>query len=235
MIRRREFMTLLGGATAWPITARAQQPERTRLIGVLMGGAETDLESPARVKAFEEALATLGWMVGRNLRIEYRWTRADVERTRAQSVELLRMAPDVVIGDGGSRTRALLHASRTVPIVFVLVGDPLALGLVQGYSRPGGSATGFTAHEPAVGPKFLQLLKELVPQLKRVVIMFDPFTSLASSRLQSMARAIEGAAPQFLVEVIPGHVDDHAEFELLLTKLGGEAGGGVVVPPDNYT
>src|SRR5215510_6718763 len=174
-------------------------------------------------------------MVGRNLRIEYRWTKADVERTRAQSVELLRMAPDVVIGDGGARTRALLQASRTVPIVFVLVGDPLALGLVQGYSRPGGSATGFTAHEPAVGPKFLQLLKELAPQLKRVAIMFNPVTSLASPYLQSMARAFEAAAPQFLVEAIPGQVEDHSAIELLLTKLGGEPGAGVVVPPDNYT
>src|SRR5262249_31929580 len=205
-------------AVPWPLTAPAQQPERTRLIGVLMGGAETDFESPARVKAFEEALARLGWMVGRNLRIEDRWTRADVERTRAQRVGVLRMGPDVVIGDGGARTRAVLQASRTVPIVFVLVGDPLALGLVQGYSRPGGSATGFTAHEPAVGPKFLQLLKELVPQLKRVAIMFNPVTSLASPYLQSMARAIEAAAPQFVVEVIPGHVEDHVEIELLLTK-----------------
>src|SRR5262245_21805828 len=235
-IERRKFLATLGGAAAsWPLAARAQQPERTRLIGVLMGGAETDLESPARVKAFEEALARLGWTVGHNLRIEYRWTRADVERTRAQSVELLRMAPDVVIGDGGARTRALLQASRTVPIVFVLVGDPLALGLVQSYSRPGGSATGFTAHEPAVGAKFLQLLKELVPQLKRVAIMFNPVTSLASPYLQSMAQAIEAAAPQFGVEVIPGHVEDRAEIELLLTKLGGKPGAGVVVPPDNYT
>jgi putative ABC transport system substrate-binding protein len=235
MIGRREFITLLGGAAAWPRAARAQQSERIRLIGVLMGGAETDLESPARVKAFEETLAGLGWTVGRNLRIEYRWTKADVERTRAQSVELLRMAPDAVVGDGGARALALLQASRTVPIVFVFGGDPVALSLVQSYSRPGGNATGFSSHEPTVGPKFLQLLKEMVPQLKRVAIMFNPVTSSASPYLLSMAQAIEAAAPQFAVEVIPGRVEDHSAIELLLTKLGGEPGAGVVVPPDNYT
>jgi putative tryptophan/tyrosine transport system substrate-binding protein len=235
VIRRREVITLVGGAAAWPLAARAQQPERTRLIGVLMGGAETDFESPPRMKAFEETLARLGWTVGRNLRIEYRWTRADSERTRTGTLELLRMAPDVLIGDGGARTIALLQASRTVPIVFVLVGDPVALGLVQSYSRPGGNATGFTAHEPTVGPKFLQLLKEMVPQLKRIAIMFNPATSSASPFLRSMAHAIGAAAPQFAVEVIPGQVEDPSAIELLLTRLGGEPGAGVVVPPDNYT
>jgi putative tryptophan/tyrosine transport system substrate-binding protein len=124
MMRRRTFIMALGGAAAWPLAAGAQQPERTRLIGVLMGGAETDFESPARVKAFEETLARLGWTVGRNLRIEYRWTRADSERTRTGALELLRMAPDVLIGDGGTRAAALVQASRTVPIVFVLAIDP---------------------------------------------------------------------------------------------------------------
>src|SRR3981081_37091 len=240
-MRRREFITLLGGAAAaWPLTARAQQSERIRLIGVLMGGAETDLESPARVKAFEETLARLGWMVGRNLRIEYRWTKADVERTRAQSVELLRMAPDVVLADGGTRAIALLRASRTVPIVFVFAGDPVLLGMVQSYSRPGGNATGFSTYEPTVGPKFLQLLKEKVPQLKRVAILFDPAPSSTSliaapGFSQSMAQAIEAAAPQFAVEVIPGQVRDVAAIELLVTKLGGEPGTGLVVLPDSYT
>jgi putative ABC transport system substrate-binding protein len=240
-MRRRRFLTLVGGAAAaWPMAARAQQSERIRLIGVLMGGAETDLESPARVKAFEETLARLGWMVGRNLRIEYRWTKADVERTRAQSVELLRMAPDVVLADGGTRAIALLRASRTVPIVFVFAGDPVLLGMVQSYSRPGGNATGFSTYEPTIGPKFLQLLKEMVPQLKRVAIMFDPATSSTSliaapGYSQSMAQAIEAAAPQFAVEVIPGQIRDVAAIELLVTKLGGEPGTGLVVLPDSYT
>ena len=144
-IGRREFITLLGGAAAWPVAARAQ--ERVRRIGVLMGGAETDQESHPRMSILQQGLEKLGWKVGRNLRIDYRWTMADLDRTRAGAEELLRLSPDVLLADGGGRASALLRATRMVPIVFVFAGDPVALGLVQSFARPGGNATGFTIYE----------------------------------------------------------------------------------------
>ena len=230
-MRRRDFITLLGGAAAaWPLAARAQ--ERVRRIGVLMGGAEADLESHPRMSALQQGLEQLGWKVGRNLRIDYRWTMADLDRTRAGAEELLRLSPDVLLADGGGRASALLRATRTVPIVFVFAGDPVALGLVQSFARPGGNATGFTAHEPTIGPKLLEFLIEIAPRIRRIAVVFNPATSPLS---QQMMRLIDEAAPRFGVQVIPSPVQEPGDIEAALAKLGTDPGCGLLAPPDNYT
>jgi ABC-type uncharacterized transport system substrate-binding protein len=229
-MKRREFITLLGGAVAWPLTARAQ--ERVRRIGVLMGGAETDQESHPRMSILQQGLEKLGWKVGHNLRIDYRWTMADLVRTRAGAEELLRLSPDVLLADGGGRASALLRATRTVPIVFVFAADPVALGLVQSFARPAGNATGFTAHEPTIGPKLLEFLMEIAPRIRRFAVVFNPATSPLS---QQMMRLIDEAAPRFGMQVIPSPVQEPGDIEVALARLGADPGCGLLAPPDNYT
>jgi putative ABC transport system substrate-binding protein len=233
MMRRREFITLLGGAAAaWPLAARAQQADRMRRIGVLMGGAETDLESHPRMSALQQGLERLGWKVGRNLRIDYRWTMADLGRTRTGAEELLRLSPDVLLADGGTRASALLRATRTVPIVFVFAGDPVALGLVQSFARPGGNSSGFTVNEPTIGPKLLQFLMEIAPRVRRVAVVFNPATGPFS---QQMMRLIDEAAPTFGVQMITSPAQEPGDIEAALARLGTDPGRGLLVPPDNYT
>jgi ABC-type uncharacterized transport system substrate-binding protein len=230
-MKRREVITLLGGAAAaWPTAARSQ--ESVRRIGVLMGGAETDLESHPRMSALQLGLEKLGWKVGRNLRIDYRWTMADLDRTRTGAEELLRLSPDVLLADGGTRASALLRATRAVPIVFVFAGDPVALGLVQSFARPGGNSTGFTLNEPTIGPKLLQFLMEIAPRVRRIAVIFNPATSPFS---QQMMHLIDEAAPTFGVQVITCPVQEPGDIEIALARLGTDPGYGLLVPPDNYT
>jgi len=230
-MRRREFITLLGGAAvAWPFAVRAQ--ESVRHIGVLMGGAETDVESQPRMSALQQGLEQLGWKVGRNLRIDYRWTMADLDRTRTGAEELLRLSPDVLLADGGTRASALLRATRTVPIVFVFAGDPVALGLVQSFARPGGNSTGFTVNEPTIGPKLLQFLIEIAPRVRRIAVVFNPATSPFS---QQMMRLIDEAAPTVGAQVITSPVQEPGDIEVALARMGTDPGCGLLVPPDNYT
>jgi ABC-type uncharacterized transport system substrate-binding protein len=229
-MKRRSFITLLGGAAAWPVAARTQQA--VRRIGVLMGGAETDLESHFRMSALQQGLEKLGWKVGRNLRVDYRWTMADLDRTHTGAEELLRLSPDVLLADGGTRASVLLRATRTAPIVFVFVGDPVALGLVQSFARPGGNATGFTAHEPTIGPKLLEFLMEIAPRIRRIAVVFNPATSPFSQR---MTRLIDEAAPRFGVQGITSPVQEPGDIEAALARLGPDPGCGLLVPPDNFT
>jgi ABC transporter substrate binding protein len=170
-MRRRQFITLLGGAAAWPLVARAQQPERMRRIGVLMYLAADDPDSPARVAAFAQGLQELGWIDGRNIRIDYRWGAGDTERYRAYAAELVALAPDVILVSSGSALAAVQNATRTVPIVFVNVGDPVGAGYVASLARPGGNTTGFTLWEWGISGKWRELLKEIVPAMTRAAVI----------------------------------------------------------------
>jgi putative tryptophan/tyrosine transport system substrate-binding protein len=174
-LKRREFITLLGGtAVAWPLVARAQQPERMRRIGMLMPYDENDPVAKARISAFTQALADLGWTDGRNVRIDYRWGGVDAERVRSYVTELVALTPDIVLAVGGTIAAALQEATRTVPIVFVNVTDPVGRGLVDSLARPGGNVTGFTPFEFGISAKWLDLLKQIAPELRRVAIIWDP-------------------------------------------------------------
>ena len=173
-MRRREFITLLGGAAAWPLAARAQQPERVRRIGVLMNLAADDPEGQARIAAFLQELQQLGWTDGRNVRIEYRWAAGDAERIRKYAAELVALAPDVILAPGSATAVPLLQATRTVPIVFVHVTDPVGAGFVESLARPGGNATGFTLFEYGISGKWLELLKQIAPGVTRAAVLRDP-------------------------------------------------------------
>src|SRR5262245_42802517 len=167
-MKRRDVITLLGGAAAWPIAASAQQEQRLRRIGWLAGGlAANDPESRARIEAFVKALRELGWTEGHNVRIDYRWSAGDAANTRKYATELIALAPDVVLANASGSVHALQEASRTVPIVFVQVPDPVGAGFVESLARPGGNATGFTTFEYGIGAKWLELLKEIAPGVKR--------------------------------------------------------------------
>ena len=174
MIQRREFITLLGGAAAsWPLAARAQQPDRLRRIGVLMTGPANDAEGQARLTGFLQGLQEFGWSAGRNSRIDYRWAADDADR-RKYAAELVALTPDVILASTSPSVAALQQASRTVPIVFASVTDPVGQGFVASLARPGGNATGFALYEYGISAKWLELLKEIAPQLKRVAVVRDP-------------------------------------------------------------
>jgi putative tryptophan/tyrosine transport system substrate-binding protein len=209
-MRRRKFIRLLGGAAVgWPLAARAQQGERMRRIGVLMNVAVDDPEAPARVGAFSQGLAELGWTIGRNVRIEYRWGAGDLDRFRRYAAELVALAPDVVLASSGSIVGALQQASRTVPIVFVTTIDPVGGGWVESLSRPGTNATGFASFEFSMSGKWLELLKEIAPGVKRVAVIRDPLVPAGSGGLA----AIQTVAPSLGVELTPIGVRDAGEIE----------------------
>ena len=189
MIRRREFIAGLGGAAAWPLAARAQQGERVRRIGVIMPDDENDPESKRRVSAFTQALAGFGWTDGRNVRIDLRAGNEDPNRIRALAQELVGLQPDIIVTDGTPATAALQRETRTIPIVFANVGDPVASGFVARLDRPSGNVTGFANFEASMGAKLLELLSEIAPGLKRAAIMFDPDTAPASTYMPSLAAA----------------------------------------------
>src|SRR5262252_3039572 len=174
MILRREFITLLGSAAAWPLAARAQQRQRVRRIGVLMAFDENDPLAKPRVSAFTEALAGLGWIDGRNVRMDFRWPGPDINRIRALAQELVRLKPDIILASSAPGTAAVQRETRTIPIVFATGVDPVASGIVARLNQPGGNITGFAGHEATLGGKWLELLTEIAPGLKRVAIMFNP-------------------------------------------------------------
>jgi putative tryptophan/tyrosine transport system substrate-binding protein len=174
-MKRREFITLLGGAAAWPVAARAQQPNRMRHIGVLMASTADDPDYQARIAAFAQGLAQLGWVDGRNVRIDTRWATSKPDDIRRHAAELAALAPDVILAGTGTATVApLLQATRTVPIVFAVVIDPVGAGFVDSLARPGGNATGFTIFEYGMSGKWLELLKEIVPSVTRAAVLRDP-------------------------------------------------------------
>src|SRR5262245_65426461 len=173
-MRRREFITLLGGVAAWPFAARAQQSQRVRRIGVLLPATENDPEVQSRLTAFQQALHELGWIIGSNVQLEIRWATPDATKVRQQAAELVALAPDVIFATGGSVMAPLQQTTRTLPIVFVQVPDPVAAGFVDSLARPGGNATGFTQFEYSVGAKLLELLKEMSYPVTRAVVLRDP-------------------------------------------------------------
>src|SRR5262245_54950834 len=223
-VKRREFMTLIGGAAAsWPIAARAQQGERVRRIGVLMNVAADDPLSTLRVSAFAQAMQELGWTVGRNLRIEYRWGRADLERLRKYAAELVALAPDVIVSNATPSTTALQQATRSVPVVFVNQTDPVGAGFIESLARPGGNMTGFTNFEFGLGGKWLELLKEMAPRVTRVAVLRDPVIASGPGQLG----AIQSVAPSFAVELRPVDIRNAGELERALSVFAGLPNGGM--------
>jgi putative ABC transport system substrate-binding protein len=235
-LRRREFITLLGSAAAWPLAARAQQGDRVRRIGVLMGGDENDPLAKPRVSAFTQALAGLGWTDGRNVRMDLRWTGDDINRIRALAQQLVGLQPDIILTDGTLPTVALRLGTRTIPIVFVNVADPVAGGIVPRLNHPGGNITGFANYEATLGGKWAELLSEIAPALKRVAIMFNPdrFSTLPAAAPVYMP-SLETAARSFKVVPVLAPVHSDAEIETEIIALGREPGGGLVVIPDGFT
>jgi putative ABC transport system substrate-binding protein len=232
-MRRREFITLLGGATAaWPIAARAQQGERMRRIGVLMATAETDPESPSRVVAFQQSLATVGWITGQNIRIDYRWAAGEPTRMQVLARELVDLQPDVILASTTPSTAALMSETRTIPIVFVVVSDPVGSGFVASIPRPGGNITGFTNIESSLGGKWIQLLKEIAPRVTRVALMFNPETA---PFVAYYLRPIETAAPSFAVEHIVKPIRTDSEIEPAIADVGRDSTGGLIVLPETFT
>jgi putative tryptophan/tyrosine transport system substrate-binding protein len=230
-MRRREFITLFGGAASWPLAARAQQPERMRLIGVLMS-VEENAEGKTELSAFTQGLAESGWTDGRNLRMEVRWGGGDVDRTRTFAKELVALQPDVILAQGTPGTAALQRETRTIPVVFVVVADPVGPGFVTGLSRPGGNITGFINSEAVMGAKMLELLREIAPGLERVAMIFDPDT--APGRGTYYLRDFEAAARSSNLKSIAADARSDADIETVVTSLGGEPRGGLVVTPDYF-
>jgi len=234
MIGRREFITLLsGGAVAWPLAARAQQPERMRRIGVLMGWNERDREAQSNLAAFVQELQQLGWTDGRNMRIDYRWSNGDVDRMQVFAKELADSAPDAILAHTTPVTAALQQVTRTIPIVFVIVSDPVGEGFVAGLSHPGGNITGFIHTEGEFTGKLLELLTEIAPRIKRVAILFNPDT--APGRGSYYLPSFETAARSFRLEAIAAPVHNDTEIEAIVAALGREGGGGIVAMPDGFT
>jgi putative tryptophan/tyrosine transport system substrate-binding protein len=225
-IGRRDFITLLGGAAAvWPLAARSQQPERVRRIGVLMSMVENDPRGMEFITAFAQGLGELGWTIGRNVRIEYRWGAGDLDRFHRYAAELIALSPDVVLASAGSIVGAFQQASRTVPIVFVTTIDPVGGGLVESLARPGGNATGFSTREFGMMGKWLELLKELAPRVSRVAVIRDPAVPAGSGGLA----AIQTVAPSFGVELTPIGVRTADEIERSITAFARSENGGVIV------
>jgi putative tryptophan/tyrosine transport system substrate-binding protein len=232
-MKRREVITLLGGAAAWPLVARAQQPDEVRRIGVLVNTAADDPESQASVAAFKQALQQLGWSESHNLRIDYRGAAGDAERMQAFAKELVALHPHVILTRSTPVTAAFLKQTRTIPIVFTVVSDPVGEHFVESLARPGGNATGFTNVEFSLTGKWLELLKEVAPGTKRVAFIFNP--NLAAGGGLYYTRLIEASAPSFAVVPTVAPVQDTAEIEGAIGKFVGEPNGGLVVLPDATT
>jgi len=233
MSNRRQFIAGLGGAAAWPLVARAQQADRMRRIGALMGYGENDPEARALLSGFTQGLAELDWTEGRNVRMDIRWAGNDLDRMRMFAKELVDLRPEMILVQGTPGTAALQRETRTIPIVFVLVSDPVGSGFVASVPRPGGNITGFITLEPSMAGKWLELLTEIAPGVKRAAIMFNPDTA-PYTRSYYMP-SFETAARSFKVEPIAAPVHSDAEIETVITSLGREPGGGLVVMTDAFT
>jgi putative tryptophan/tyrosine transport system substrate-binding protein len=225
-MKRREFITLLGGAAAaWPLAARAEQPERLRRVGVLMNLAPDDPESPVRLAAFLQGMQQWGWTDGRNVRIYIRWGADDADRSRRYAAELIALAPDVILASGSPAVGQLLQATRTVPIVFVVVVDPVGSGFVESLARPSSNATGFPLFEYGISGKWLELLKEIAPRATRAAVLRDPALASGGGQLG----AIQSVAPSLGVELSPVNVRDPGEIERAITAFAREPNGGLIV------
>jgi putative tryptophan/tyrosine transport system substrate-binding protein len=225
MMKRREFITLLAGAATWPLAARAQQGEQVRRIGVLTTMASDDALGQARLMAFGQGLAQLGWTVGRNVQIDIRWTAGKADDARKYATELVALAPDVILAAGGGGVGPLLQVTGTVPIVFTQVTDPVGAGFVESLGRPGGNATGFINFEYGMSVKWLELLKQIAPSVRRVAVLRDPAIVGGVAQLG----AIQGAAPSFGVEVSPVGVRDGGEIKRALAAFARGSNDGLIV------
>ena len=224
-MKRREFITLLGSAAAWPLAARAQPAERVRRIGVLTPFAADDTESMARIAAFLQGLGDLGWAVGRNVRIDYRWSAGDPDRIRKDAMELVALAPDVILATGTPVTSALQQAGLSVPIVFAQVPDPVANGFVASLARPGGNTTGFTTYDYAASAKWVEILKEIAPGVRRAAVLRDPTIASGIGQLG----AVLAVAPSLGMELSPIGVRDAGEIDRAITAFAREPNGGLIV------
>src|SRR5262245_49557687 len=225
-MKRRAFITLLGGAAAsWPLAARAQQRERVRRIGILLPAAADDPEYQARVGAFLQALGQLGWTIGRNVQIDTRWAAANAAEVRRYAAELVAVAPDVILAHGASTVGPLLQATRVLPIVFTVISDPVAGGFVDSLARPGGNATGFMASEYGIAAKWLELLKEMAPNVTRVAILRDPAIPTGPAQFG----IIQVAAASLRVELTPVSVRDAPEIERAVAAFAPAGNGGLIV------
>ena len=231
-MQRREFITLIGGAAAaWPLTARAQQPERRRRIGVLMAFDERDARAKGWLSRFTQGLSELGWTEGRNLQMEVRWADS-VDRMRMFAKELVELRPDVILSFGTPVTAALQRETRTIPIVFAIVSDPVGEGFVESLSHPGGNITGFHNSEASIGGKWLELLQQIAPGLKRAAMIFNPDTAPGHGKYYMPD--FETAARSSQVTPIPAAVHSIADLEAVITDLGREPGGGFVATADFF-
>jgi putative ABC transport system substrate-binding protein len=231
-MRRREFISLLGGAAvAWPLAARAQQPDRMRRIGVLMGVSEDDPETKARVAAFQRGLERRGWLEGRNLHLDYRFTAARGERLPALAKELVALQPDLILAHSTGAAAALQRESRTIPIVFVNVSDPIGSGFVASLARPGGNLTGVLHLEASIVGKWLAMLKEIAPRLTHAALLANRKTTPYDYFLQS-ARAV---TQSLAIDLVPSHVETAADIEHAIESVARVPDSGLVLPPDVTT
>ena len=230
-MRRREFIGALGSVATWPLMAHAQQTERTRRVGVLINLSENDLEAQRLITVFRERLAELGWIDGRNLRLDYRWASGDVERVGAFAKELVKLSPDVIVGYATPSVQALQHETDSIPIVFLSVTDPIGQGLVANLAHPGGNITGFSVFEFSLGTKWMEALKQIAPNLKRVTTIVNPKTAPYYSLYLS---AIEKAASTLAVEQTVIEIHDDAEIERAINTLAREPDSGLIVMPDSF-
>jgi putative tryptophan/tyrosine transport system substrate-binding protein len=234
MIGRRELITLLGGAAvACPFAARAQQPDRMRRIGLLVGSAVSDPEAQKRFVAFRQGLTELGWFDGKNLQIHHRWAFADVAAMREFAKELVDLQPELIVGSSSTpAVAALMNATATIPILFVNITEPVGSGFVTNLAHPGGNVTGFTNFEYAMIGKWLEALKEMMPQLERVALLFNPETA---PHVQNMLQPFKAAAGSYSVEPEVLHVHEPGELEAALITLGNKSRAGLIVAPDIFT
>ena len=231
-MKRREFLGLVGGAAAWPLVVRAQQPDGVRRIGVLTQLAESDPEMRSRTSALEQGLEKLGWVLGRNVSIDYRFAAVDVARMAKLANELVALMPDVLMAGNTPTLAALQRATGTIPIVFVTVADPVGGGFVQSFARPGGNITGFVPVEPPLGGKWLSLLKDIAPSVVRVAVLFNPGT--APYAVEFLRRA-EVAATSLRVELASASIHNAAEIESAIAALARSPGSGLIVMADSTT
>jgi putative ABC transport system substrate-binding protein len=231
-VKRRAFISLLGGAAAWPLAARAQQPERKRRIGVLMAHAESDVEFHDYLSAFREGLQKLGWTEGRNIQIESRWGALDDAGARQRSAkELIALQPDLILTQNTPPTASMLEQTRTIPLVFVVVADPVGSGFVQSLARPGVNATGFTIMEPTIAGKWVELLKEIAPRVNRTAFLFNPATT---PYRDIYLKPFNAAAASLAVEAIAAPVHDMPEIESTVAAHSREPNGSLIVMPDGF-
>jgi ABC-type uncharacterized transport system substrate-binding protein len=232
-MKRREFITLLGGAAAmWPLAAHAQRGERVRRIAVLMSNVEDDPEAQARTTAFRQGLQELGWSEGQNLHIDWLWSGGDIGRIRGYATEVAALAPDLVVANGAANLSAIKEAIRSIPIVFVVVSDPVGQGFISSLGRPGGNITGFSFVEYSMFGKSLELLRQVAPAVTRVAFMFNPDTVPFYDRFLP---SFETEVRKYSVEIARARVRNEAEIDGAVAELAAKPDGGLIVPPDTYT